>query len=89
MSNSTSFIQRIAANLSARVRAASAVVVAPAVPTFAAVNPVFGGGNPVGNAMVSNHMNTGWLGGFAETGCVTTTYVTKRIDTGSLREALT
>ena len=39
--------------------------------------------------MNSNHMNTAWLGDSAETGCVKTTYVTKRITTGSLREALT
>jgi hypothetical protein len=93
MNSITSFIQRTGAGLSARVRAASAVGIASPVPVFAVANSAFGGGNPVGTAMSSNHMdsvrNTGWLGGFAETGCVKTTYVAKRITTGSLREALT
>jgi hypothetical protein len=82
MNNTTSFIQRIAAGLSARARAASAVVVALSVPAF-------GGSNQFGTGMNSNHMNTAWLGDSAETGCVKTTYVTKRITTGSLREVLT
>ena len=34
-------------------------------------------------------MNTAWLGDSADTGCVKTTYVTKRITTGGLRGALT
>ena len=89
MDNTTSFTQRIAAGLSARVRAASAAVVAPAVSAFAGANPAIGGGTQFGTGMNSNHMNTAWLGDFAETGCVKTTYVTKRITTGSLREVLT
>ena len=89
MNSTTSFTQRIAAGLSARLRAVSAVVGAPSVPAFASANPVFGGGNQFGTGMNSNHMNTAWLGDSAETGCVKTTYVTKRITTGSLREVLT
>lgn len=81
MSSTASFIQRIAAGLSARARAAT-VVVTPAIPAF-------GGGNQTGNGMNHTHMDTAWLGGFAEIGCVKSTYVIKRITTGSLREALT
>lgn len=85
MSSTASFIQRIAAGLSARARA-GAVVVLPAIPAFV---PAFGGGNQTGNGMNHTHMDTAWLGGFAATGCVKSTYATKRITTGSLREALT
>jgi hypothetical protein len=82
MSSTTSFIQRIDAGLSARARVASVSVVAQANPAFAGANPAFG--NPT-----TGHMNTGWLGGFAETGCVQTTYDAKRITTGSLNEVST
>ncbi len=88
MNSITSFIQRSSAGLSAHVRAASALVATPVIPAFAGVNPVVGGGTSFGTGMSSNHMHTAWLGDIAETGCVTTTYVTKRI-TGSLREVLT
>ena len=88
MNNITSFIQRNAADLSVHARAVSAVVATPSVRAFAGANPAFGG-NQFGTGMYSNHMNTAWLGDSAETGCVKTTYVTKRITTGSLREALT
>jgi hypothetical protein len=87
MNSTTSFIQRIAAGLSAR--AVSAVVVAPSVPAFAGANPAFGSGNQFGTDMNSSHMNTAWLGDSAEIGCAKTTYVTKRITTGNLRVVLT
>ena len=82
MSSTISYIQRIDAGLSARVRVTSASAVAPVLPAFAGANPA--SGNPT-----TGHMNTGWLGGFAETGCVPTTSVTKRINSGSLREVST
>ncbi len=82
MSSTASFIQRNDAGLSARLRVASVSVVAQANLAFAGANPA--SGNPT-----NGHMNTGWLGGFAETGCVHTTYVTKRITTGSLNEVST
>ena len=82
MSSTISFIQRIDAGLSARARVASGSVVAHSTPAFAGANPAFG--NPT-----TGHMNTGWLGGFAETGCVKSTYVAKRTTTGSLNEVST
>ena len=88
MTNITSFIQRNAAELSVHAHAGSAVVATPSVQAFAGTNPAFAR-NQFGTDMHSNHMNTAWLGDSAETGCVKTTYVTKRIITGSLREALT
>jgi len=88
MKNITSFIQRNAAGLSVHARAVSATVATPSVQAFAGTSPAFAR-NQFGTGMNSNHMNTAWLGDSAETGCVKTTYVTKRITTGSLREALT
>ncbi len=82
MSSTTSFIERIDAGLSARSCGASVSVVAQA-------NPAFAGANPASADLTTGHMNTGWLGGFAEIGCVKTTYVTKRIITGSLNEVST
>ncbi len=82
MSSTTSFIQRTDAGVSARARGASAFVVAQA-------NPAFVGANPAAANPTTGHMNTGWLGGFAETGCVQTTYVTKQITTGCLNEVST
>jgi len=90
MISTASFIQRFAAGLSAR--AASAFVVAPATPAFAGANPRSGdsgSGNSGSGKSIFGHMNTVWLGGCAETGCVQTTYVTKRITTGSLFEVST
>jgi hypothetical protein len=89
MNSTTSFTQRIVAGPSTCLRVLSAVVVSPSVPALADANPAFGGGNQFGTGMNSNHMNTAWLGDSAETGCVKTTYVTKRITAGSLREVLT
>lgn len=88
MNNITPIIQRNVADLSVHARAVSAVVATPSLQAFASANPAFGR-NQFGTGMNSNHMNTAWLGDSAETGCVKTTYVTKRITTGSLREALT
>ncbi len=82
MSSTISFIQRIDAGLSALARVAPVSVVAHAIPAFAGASPASGNS-------ITGHMNTGWLGGFAETGCVKTTYVTKRNITGSLFEVST
>ena len=82
MTSTTPFIQRTHAGLSARARRTSMPVVAHAHPTFVGANPA------IGNC-TTGRMNTGWLGGFAEIGCVKNTYVTKRITTGSLREVMT
>jgi hypothetical protein len=82
MISTASFIQRNDAGLSAPVRVTSVSVVAQA-------NPAFAGANPASDNPTNGHMNTGWLGGFAETGCVHTTYATKRINTGSLTEVST
>ncbi len=76
MSSTISFIQRIDAGLSTRARVAPVSAVTHANSAFVGANPA--SGNPT-----TGHMNTGWLGGFAATGCVNTTYVTKRITTGS------
>lgn len=88
MNSTVSFNQRTDAGLSARTRAASGRVASGHVVVHA--NPAFVGANPAsGNPTTTGHMNTGWLGGCAESGCVQTTYVTKRITTGSLSEVST
>lgn len=82
MISAASFIQRTHAGLSPRARRTSMSVVAHVNPTVVGANPDAGNGT-------TGHMNTGWLGGFAATGCVKNTYVTKRITTGSLNEVST
>ena len=82
MSSTTPFIERTDAGLSARARVVSVSVVTQPNPAFVGANSA--SGNPT-----TGHMDMGWLGGFAETGCVKTTYVTKRIATGSLNEVST
>ena len=88
MNSITSFIQRTAAALSARALCAMTPWTAAAVPAFAGANFAAGFRNRAGNADLQP-MHALWLGGTAETGCVKTTYVTKRISTGHLDEVST
>ncbi len=92
MSITTLPIPRIDAGLSTRARVRFG---APhANPAFVGAPSAFGHsfgdavGSTVGNGSIK-HMNTAWLGGGAESACVDTTYVTKRITTGILVEVST
>mgnify|MGYP000146963672 CR=1 FL=1 len=90
MSSTVSFVQRIDAGLSPRARVASVSSTAPTTAAFTApCSEAFAGVSSVSGNPTNGHMNTGWLGGFAETGCAKTAYVTKRISTGSLFEVST
>ncbi len=75
MNSTTTFIQRIVAGLSTRVRA----TLAPA--PVLTVSPAYAGAHSA-VGMSFHHVNNAWRSDVAETGCVSTTYVTKRITTG-------